>query len=138
MDCHFLLQGIFLTQESNLSLLRCRQMPYPLSHQGSLEVELALLESTAEGALFSGLQTSNTHTARPGGAVLPAQLFPHTHHSHRECSGRERPAVLPDGDLSHAEEQIQWKRGSPPSRTLTVHQGLCLTCHLHDLNDAMK
>ena len=36
--------------------------------QGSLEIELALLKSTAEGALFSGLQTSNAHTARPGGA----------------------------------------------------------------------
>ena len=32
---HFLLQGIFPTQGSNLSLLHCRQMLYPLSHQGS-------------------------------------------------------------------------------------------------------
>ena len=40
MGCHFLLQGIFLTQGSNLglgsnpSLLHCRQMLYALSHQG--------------------------------------------------------------------------------------------------------
>ena len=33
--CHFLLQGIFLTQRSSLSLLHCRQTLYPLSHQGS-------------------------------------------------------------------------------------------------------
>ena len=32
MDCHFLLQGIFLTQRSNLlGLLHCRLIPYPLS-----------------------------------------------------------------------------------------------------------
>ena len=32
---HFLLQGIFLTQGSNPGPLHCRQMLYPLSHQGS-------------------------------------------------------------------------------------------------------
>ena len=36
MDCHFPLQGIFLTQESNPNLLHCRQILYFLSHQGSL------------------------------------------------------------------------------------------------------
>ena len=33
VDCHFLLQGIFPTQESNLGLLHCRQMLYCLSHR---------------------------------------------------------------------------------------------------------
>ena len=32
--CPFLLQGIFLTQGSNLVLLHCRQSLYPQSHQG--------------------------------------------------------------------------------------------------------
>ena len=38
MDCHFLLQGIFPTQESNPGLLHCRQTLYRLSTQlnGSL------------------------------------------------------------------------------------------------------
>ena len=31
--CHFLLQGIFLTQGSNPLLLHCRQSLYPQSHQ---------------------------------------------------------------------------------------------------------
>ena len=35
MGCHFLLQGIFLTQGSNPGLPHCRQMLYRLSHQGS-------------------------------------------------------------------------------------------------------
>ena len=35
VDCHFLLQGIFPTQESNPGLPHCRQMLYRLSHQGS-------------------------------------------------------------------------------------------------------
>ena len=38
VGCHFLLQGIFLTQGWNphlLCLLHCRRILYPLSHQGS-------------------------------------------------------------------------------------------------------
>ena len=34
VGCHFLLQGIFLTQESNPGLPHCRQTLYHLSHQG--------------------------------------------------------------------------------------------------------
>ena len=34
MGHHFLLQGSFLTWGSNLGCLNCRQMLYPLSHQG--------------------------------------------------------------------------------------------------------
>ena len=34
VGCHFLLQRIFPTQGLNLGLLHCRQMLYPLSHQG--------------------------------------------------------------------------------------------------------
>ena len=36
MGCHFLLQGIFPTQESNLRLLYCRLILYQLSYKGSL------------------------------------------------------------------------------------------------------
>ena len=36
VDCHFLLQGIFMTQGSNASLLHCRQLLYQLCHQGSI------------------------------------------------------------------------------------------------------
>jgi len=35
VGCHSLLQGIFLTQGSNLSLPHCRQILYHLSHQGN-------------------------------------------------------------------------------------------------------
>ena len=34
LGCHFLLQGIFLTQESNPGLQHCRSILYCLSHQG--------------------------------------------------------------------------------------------------------
>ena len=35
MGCHFLLQGIFLTQGLKPGLLHCRQILYCLSHQGN-------------------------------------------------------------------------------------------------------
>ena len=34
VGCHALLQGVFLTQGSNLDLLHCRWILYHLSHQG--------------------------------------------------------------------------------------------------------
>ena len=34
VGCHFLLQGVFLTQESNPGLLHCRQVLYQLSYNG--------------------------------------------------------------------------------------------------------
>ena len=40
MGCHFLLQGIFLTQESNPGLPHCRQILYFLSRQGSIVLSL--------------------------------------------------------------------------------------------------
>ena len=39
-----LLQGIFLTQESNQSLLHSRQILYQLSHQGSLFLRVEMFE----------------------------------------------------------------------------------------------
>ena len=48
MGCHFLLQGIFPTQESNPGLPHCRQTLYPLSHQGSPD----LLELTPKKDVF--------------------------------------------------------------------------------------
>jgi len=36
VGCHFLLQEIFMTQESNWGLLHCRQILYHLSHRDTL------------------------------------------------------------------------------------------------------
>ena len=35
VGCHFLLQGIVLSQGSNSGLLHCRQILYHLSHEGT-------------------------------------------------------------------------------------------------------
>ena len=40
VDCHFLLQEIFFTQESNPHLLHWQADSLPLSHQGSPQVLL--------------------------------------------------------------------------------------------------
>ena len=39
VGCHFLLQGIFPTQESNPGLRHCRQTLYQLSYEGSPKCE---------------------------------------------------------------------------------------------------
>ena len=66
MGSHALLQGIFLTQGPNQSLLHCRQIVYHLSHQGNPEVQypwssartlrVALASETAEGG---GVETDH-------------------------------------------------------------------------------
>ena len=46
VGCHFLLQGIFLTQRSNPGLTQCRQILYRLSHQGSLRDSCSVLSDS--------------------------------------------------------------------------------------------
>ena len=66
MSCHFLLQGVFLAQGSNpclLCLLHCRQMFYPLSHQGSPLKDNSYILGNVPGCMathFSHVQLSAT------------------------------------------------------------------------------
>ena len=77
VDCHSLLQGIFLTQGSNPGLLRCRQILHCLSNQGSPSVKeshnirssLTICtdtcqyhEVTVSHAGYIASKTWNTHT----------------------------------------------------------------------------
>ena len=57
MSCHFLLQGIFLTQGSNPGLLHCRQMLYPLSHAGMYPEETIIEKDTCTKRLTAALFT---------------------------------------------------------------------------------
>ena len=60
VHCPFLLQGIFLTQGSNLGLLHCRQILYCLNHQG---------------ILFSSIYQANKDLSLPiFGTLLPILL----------------------------------------------------------------
>ena len=51
IGCHFLLQGIFLTQGSNLGLLHCRQTIYHLSHQRRISKVIYLIGVIAQSSL---------------------------------------------------------------------------------------
>ena len=42
VGCHFLLQGIYLTQELTPHLLHCRQILYQLSYEGSPKLKDAM------------------------------------------------------------------------------------------------
>ena len=48
---HFLLQGVFLIQGSNLGLVHCRQILYQLSHQGSPYLIYVVDSSTLDSQL---------------------------------------------------------------------------------------
>ena len=59
VDCHFLLQGIFPTQELNPGLPHCRQTLYRLSHQGTvIPIPLSLAHVTPAILHLLVLQTS--------------------------------------------------------------------------------
>ena len=53
MGSHSPLQGIFPTQESNLGLLRYKQILYLLRHQGKFQVKDEALQSLSHVQLFS-------------------------------------------------------------------------------------
>ena len=58
VGCHFLLQGIFLTQGSNPGLPHCRQTLYRLSHQGSPNTLTRHFLSTLHGVSHVILTTT--------------------------------------------------------------------------------
>ena len=69
LGCHFLLQGIFLTQELNPGLPHCRQMLYRLSHLGS--PKYPLLTKIQQGQKLKKKKKSTL-----GGAYYPQVCMP--------------------------------------------------------------
>ena len=73
LQARILLQGVFLTQGSNLGLLHYRQILYHLSHQGSLQIALG----------FSFLWLSNTPLCACTHIHMHMCIHTHTHtHTH--------------------------------------------------------
>ena len=62
VGCHFLLQEIFPTQESNLGLLHCRQILYQLSYEGSI-IQNARLVKAQVGIKITGRNINNLRYA---------------------------------------------------------------------------
>ena len=60
VGCHFLLQRIFLTQESNLGLLHCRQILYRLSYEGSGKQQMSYIDR--KRSLDSSTLSQCTHS----------------------------------------------------------------------------
>ena len=61
MGCHFLLQEIFPTKESNPSLLHCRQMLYRLSYKGSptIHIHVSILPQTPLPSRLHNIEQSS-------------------------------------------------------------------------------
>ena len=77
LECHSLLQGIFLTQGSNPDLLHCRQIFYSLSHQGSLSysIEGSNKLVTRTPSSVSKVKISFTYFLEPEGCHAVLQGF---------------------------------------------------------------
>ena len=75
MGCHVLLQGIFLTQGSNLSLLHWQVDSLPLSHQGSREEVIAAAAKSLQSCptLCDPIDGSPTGSPVPG--ILQARTL---------------------------------------------------------------
>ena len=86
VGCHFLLQGIFPTQGSNLRLLHCRWILYQRSHRGSHRGSPGILEWV--DCLFS--RSSSQPRNQTGVSCIAGGFFTH-------CATRE--ALLKDGPL---------------------------------------
>ena len=87
VGCHFLLQGIFPTEGSNLGLLHCRQTLYPLSHREACEythansnsvTPIMNLSSVIQNWYFYGHKTTDCFQIGKGvcqGCILSPCLF---------------------------------------------------------------
>ena len=69
VDCHSLLQGIFLTQGSNPGPLHCRQIIYHLNHQ-----ESPLIAAAAAKSLQSCPTLCDPIDGSPPGSPVPGIL----------------------------------------------------------------
>ena len=66
MGCHFLLQGIFLTQGSNPGLLHCRQTLYHLSHQRSSGTGAPVIKSQRGQGVAIKQACDHVYWTKPG------------------------------------------------------------------------
>ena len=62
---HFLLQGIFLTQELNPGPLHCRQILYHLGHQGSLDTCIHSFIHFSRSVVSDSLRLHESQHTRP-------------------------------------------------------------------------
>ena len=60
VDCHSLIQGISLTQGSNLGLLHCRWILYSLSYQGSCIIQKIISQRSSSTEFNKYLDESNS------------------------------------------------------------------------------
>ena len=75
--CHFLHQGIFLTQGSNPGLLHCRQIPYWLSYEGSHQLTIKSwnhFKVSHHYAHWLSLRPCSQHMARVGKLSIKSQI----------------------------------------------------------------
>ena len=108
VGCYFFLQGIFPTQESNLSLLsllHCRQILNPLNHQGSPHHKL--ISSVDQSCLILCNPMNCSPPGLPVHHRLPEFTQTHVH--------RVGDAIQPSHPLSSP---------SPPAPNPSQRQGL--------------
>ena len=78
VGCHFLLQGIFPTPGSNPGLPHCKQMLYPLSHQG---------RHNQTQLLFTTLSSCHLVVAQSWKQVISGRRTKNWNHREPECLG---------------------------------------------------
>ena len=106
VGCHFLLQGIFLTQESNPGLLHCRLIPYCLSHHRILALWIQF-SSVAQSCPTLCDPMNRTTPGLPVHHQLPELTQTHAH--------RVGDAIQPSHPLLCP---------SPPAPNPSQHQGI--------------
>ena len=98
VGCHFLLQGIFPTQGSNLGLMHCRQILYHLNHSGA---QRAISEETSK-------RIENSCVWELDSSVRQGLLYLVIGH---------HQAITPQPPQRGAQRGLRMKTGCPPSRS---------------------
>ena len=91
VGCHFLLQGILPTQGLNPGLLHCKQIAYPLSHQGSPRSCLTFLSPNPIASWGGRAEGGGEHESEE--PPLGAKPLTGTAHLPRDTSCRRRVSL---------------------------------------------
>ena len=121
MGCHFLLQGIFLTQGSNLGLPHCRQTLYCLSHQESPEqcrTDNRLVDLQPEE--LSGLETCIYESRAQRWELEPMERLRSpregVYYEERGAPGTAEQLMAVERRLNLQKEQMKGKHGRVKSQ----------------------
>ena len=95
VGCHFLLQGLILTEGLNQGLLHCRKIFYCLSHRETLHIQECSSVQFSHSVVFDSLRPHEPQHARPPCPSPAPGVYPNPCPLSRGCRPTISSSIIP-------------------------------------------